>query len=636
MANIREIALRAGVSIASVSRALHNDSKIRPELRDKILKIANDLNYNIDALAHMANIHRSRTIGIILFDYENPWYMLLIQQIERLLRIDGYAVMLVFDDGAPDSFSDCFRRLMDAGAVSILFNSHGALTEQNSNAARQRGIRLYQFISSDRLGLPRFCIDDDYGVEIALRYLLAQGYRKLLYITPGGASIQSVSGILQEYGILPENYTTMDSSHREYLADDIRKIILEKNPDVILVRADHAARAVVQALRDLRLSWPEGIGLVVFDDLPWVSMMNITSIAHPIEILSEMIVRSLLHGIHNREAPEIIPPPVKPFLIERGSAIKPRKVTHMKIPYIAGDYIHVYQPQPDVYHGENTTFFRNGERYDNWICNDFSVIHSGTDWHMIGITHPAPPWFTSLQADMENQKYDVHEAEWQLFHAVSNHATLKESLVPGGFHQAPQILPSPERPNERHEIWAPICWSRGQQYYLIYAPNPMRLAISDDLYNWNLQGPVFFSEMDSSRDPNIMEKDGIYTLVYIMGNSLYVRESTDLRHFSEPRVLIARNDNASMESPILKYIDGWYYLMYCIYDPNDRVNGSYDYRTYVHAARTLDGLSIDSPITNLRAHAPEIFQDEDGDWYIASAEWPNRGVSIAPLKWHEV
>ena len=307
----------------------------------------------------------------------------------------------------------------------------------------------------------------------------------------------------------------------------------------------------------------------------------------------------------------------------------------MKIPYIQGEYVHVYAPQPDVYRGADTTFFQNGTRYDRWVCNDFTVISSGHDWHLIGITHPAPPWFTDLQSDLDNRQYDIHEAEWQLFHAVSRYPTLKESLIPDGFRQAEQILPSPDRPDERPEIWAPICWRHGKEYCLIYAPNPMRLATSEDLYCWKTQGAVFFSEDDYARDPNILAHDGGYTLVYIMGDSLYVRESEDLRHFSEPKLLIRREDGACMESPILKYIDGWYYLMYCIYNPNDRLNGSYDYRTYVHAAKTLQELSFEAPVTQLKAHAPEIFQDECGDWYIASAEWPNRGISIARLGWRE-
>jgi hypothetical protein len=42
---------------------------------------------------------------------------------------------------------------------------------------------------------------------------------------------------------------------------------------------------------------------------------------------------------------------------------------------------------------------------------------------------------------------------------------------------------------------------------------------------------------------------------------------------------------------------------------------------------------LENEVTVVDAHAPEVFQDENGDWFISSAEWPHRGVSIAPLTW---
>jgi hypothetical protein len=306
----------------------------------------------------------------------------------------------------------------------------------------------------------------------------------------------------------------------------------------------------------------------------------------------------------------------------------------MKIPYLIGEYVHVYQPEPDIFHGPDSPSYRTGQRYEEWVPNDFTIVHDGHCWHLIGITHPCPPWFKDVKSDQLGMG-NIHEAEWQLFHAVSRGKTLKDSLVSGGFTQKAQILPAPERPDEIHEIWAPICWKRDDLYYLLYAPTPMRLATSKDLYSWKLCGEAFVCNHPSARDPNIMEENGRYTVVYIQESTLYIRESYDLRTYSEPSVLFDGPQGVSLESPILKYINGLYYLIYCIYNHRDRINGSYDYRTYVHAAKTIKGLYDSPKLATLRAHAPELFQDEQGDWYLASAEWPNRGISIAPMGWKE-
>lgn len=303
-----------------------------------------------------------------------------------------------------------------------------------------------------------------------------------------------------------------------------------------------------------------------------------------------------------------------------------------KKPVLSGPYIPVYRPEPAVYPGPSSPSFRAGQRYDDWVPNDFTVIHDGRHWHLIGITHPRPAGFT----DTTYVENDVHEAEWQLFHAVSRDERLKDSLRERGFRQEPLLLSALQRPHERPEIWAPICRKVQDEYLLLYSPDPMRLAASRDLYAWTCLGEAFRVGCDFARDPNILEKDGLYHVIYLKNQSICLRTSRDLRNYGPETVIFTGPPNVALESPILAFVDGWYYLFYCIYNSADRVNGAYDFRTFVHAAQTLPALQGTQPIARLQAHAPELFQDEDGDWYLASVEWPTRGVSIAPLRWLEM
>jgi beta-fructofuranosidase len=61
--------------------------------------------------------------------------------------------------------------------------------------------------------------------------------------------------------------------------------------------------------------------------------------------------------------------------------------------------------------------------------------------------------------------------------------------------------------------------------------------------------------------------------------------------------------------------------------------GAYQHITYVYQSDDPFHFEVDQEVTQLDAHAPEIFQDEEGAWFISSAEFPVRGVSIAPLEW---
>ena len=112
--------------------------------------------------------------------------------------------------------------------------------------------------------------------------------------------------------------------------------------------------------------------------------------------------------------------------------------------------------------------------------------------------------------------------------------------------------------------------------------------------------------------------------------------SKDLRQWSEPETVVKMPDGVAPESPLMVRYENTYYLFVCgwngIWD-RQSVAGAYQHITYVFASGNRLNFADRQPITTIDAHAPEVFQDEQGDWFISSAEWPRRGVSIAPLSW---
>jgi beta-fructofuranosidase len=88
------------------------------------------------------------------------------------------------------------------------------------------------------------------------------------------------------------------------------------------------------------------------------------------------------------------------------------------------------------------------------------------------------------------------------------------------------------------------------------------------------------------------------------------------------------------ESPSIARYNGTFYLFVCGWNGKwDRkdIQGAYQHKTYVY--QSDDPLWFENEVAVLDAHAPEISQDEAGDWFISSVEWPHRGVSIARLGW---
>jgi arabinan endo-1,5-alpha-L-arabinosidase len=299
-----------------------------------------------------------------------------------------------------------------------------------------------------------------------------------------------------------------------------------------------------------------------------------------------------------------------------GRLVKARGGSVAKSPRVAGEFVCIYRPHGDVFPGPSTENLTAGHWYDDWIANDHSLIQDRHGrWHGFGITGPASPI--------------VHEAEWMAFHIVSTAGSLSQAVERVPWQEHPKVLPPLERPDERRELWAPFVVERSGRYFMFYGPTDMRVATSTDLFTWQPCG-ASFSQSGAARDPWITSINSTYHMVYVGGRSIYLKTSSDLWHWSEPAIEIFRMKVPGVpESPMLVQYGEAFYLFWTVYDGE---NGSYDNRTHVLRAETPCDFQQAEALPGITAHCPELIQDGD-QWFITSAEWPHRGVSIARIDW---
>ena len=297
------------------------------------------------------------------------------------------------------------------------------------------------------------------------------------------------------------------------------------------------------------------------------------------------------------------------------------------IPQQENKFTWVYKPAGDKFYGPDTKSLKEGEWYDQWVPNDHAFI-KGDDgkWHIIGITHP--------YVDPDPKYGGIHQGEYASFHAVSSATEFKESLKESHFSDLPKILPPSDRPGEPLPNHAPFIVKRDGLFYMVYGPSPIRLAVSSDLSKWELKGDLF-SQEGGSRDPNLLLHDGTYYMSYCSQRSVLTRTSKDLMNWSEPKTIFTTS-SFDPESPSLIHQNGTFYLFVCSWNgvwDRKEIQGAYQHKTYVYQSDDLLDFGTGNEIATLNAHAPEIFQDEDGQLYISSVEWPNRGVSVDKLSW---
>ncbi len=317
-----------------------------------------------------------------------------------------------------------------------------------------------------------------------------------------------------------------------------------------------------------------------------------------------------------------------PFLLLQCASNKKEKVY---IPKQHNEFVRVYKPKGDYFYGPDTKSLKEGEWYDDWVPNDHTFI-KGEDglWHIIGITHP--------YVDPNPIYGGIHQGEYASFHAVSTVRSFKEALKENHFEDKAKILPPQDRPGEGVNNHAPYIVRKDGVYHMFYGPSPIRLAISSDLYEWEPKGALF-SQDGGARDPNILFYNKTYHMTYCSQKSVLMRTSKDLINWSEPETIFTANE-FEPESPTLVNFNDSFYLFTSGWDgewDKKEVIGAYQHNTYVYHSKDLTNFGVggEKLLTTLNSHAPEIFQGEDGQWYISSVEWPYRGVSVDKLEWKE-
>lgn len=321
------------------------------------------------------------------------------------------------------------------------------------------------------------------------------------------------------------------------------------------------------------------------------------------------------------------------FLLGCGILLLPFKSIGQSVlvPKQANEFIRIYEPSADYYSGPSTNNLEENKWYGTWVPNDHAFV-KGNDgkWHIFGITHPL--------VETKPLATGIHEGENVSFHAISSAQKFKKTLKNNHYTDLPKVLSPKERPLETVANHAPYIVKKDNLFHMIYGPSPIRLAVSYDLSNWELKGALF-SEIDGARDPNILFHDGIYYVIYCSKREVRLRKSSDLINWSDSKTIFSSNE-FDPESPSLIYFNNSFYLFVCswdgIWDQKD-IQGAYQFKTYVYNSNqpTDFGIGNQKEIGTLNAHAPEIFQGENEQWYISSVEWPFRGVSVDKLYWNK-
>ena len=272
---IQEVARRARVSTATVSRTINNPSLVDPKTAKRVWKVIEKLRYYPNTQARALVSGRSRILGLIVSDITNPFFPELIKGFEDVAIQNGYEILVSSTNYDSARMALCLRRMLERKVEGVAILT----SEMDKNLLDQLAHRNVPMVFLDAgiagEGISKVVVDYAMGVNEAMDHLMSLGHRRIGFIS-GPWALKSARirrtaflrslgayGIDEDKRLVEEGDHTVDGG----LIAMTRMLESKCSPTALLASNDLTAIGAMRAVRRAGLSVPRDISIVCFDDI---------------------------------------------------------------------------------------------------------------------------------------------------------------------------------------------------------------------------------------------------------------------------------------------------------------------------------------------------------------------------------
>ena len=264
---IRTVAAHAGVSKSLVSLVLQNSPRVSDAKRQAVLAAMAELGYRPDPVARSLAERRTRTIGVVIDDLSNPWYVALLDGLSPTLHDNGLRALLADGRTEPEAVSALSDLRVDG---LVLVGTPSASAVEQATALDGRIPTVVAGTREPRLSTVDVVANDDHlGGRLATAHLLDLGHRRIAHIVGEGEVGRlrraGYEAVLTDAGGTPvccDGDWTEAAGHRA-AAELLR---LPERPTAIVAANDLSAVGVLAAADELGLRVPDDLSVVGYDN----------------------------------------------------------------------------------------------------------------------------------------------------------------------------------------------------------------------------------------------------------------------------------------------------------------------------------------------------------------------------------
>jgi DNA-binding LacI/PurR family transcriptional regulator len=307
MATVKDVARRANVSTATVSRIINNQDTVSPEIRERVLTAIQELDYRPSRVARRLRTNSTFVIGLVISDIQNSFYTSLTRGVEDVASANGYSLLLCNTDEDPHRERKYLEVMHEENVAGIILAS--ATENEHEVKLINAGIPV---VALDRVitdvAVDTVLVDNTAGARQAVEHLMARGHRRIGAILgerPITSSIERLAGYeeaLRNSG-LPVDPDLIRRADLRQVDDSTRcaaeLLNLPERPSALFTGNSLITLGALRAINAAGLRIPRDVALVAFDDIPWGEWLDppLTAIRQPTYRLGQTAAEMLLARI---------------------------------------------------------------------------------------------------------------------------------------------------------------------------------------------------------------------------------------------------------------------------------------------------------------------------------------------------
>ena len=334
MANITDVARRAGVSPTTAKRAIRSPELLAPHTLLKVQRAVTELGYEPDQVAATLRRGQSHTVGLIVGSIVEPFFAGLIRAVGKSLRYEGYTLLVADNEYDATNELEQLRAFVGLRLAGLILRpGYGTPNLEYLCRMQARGTAVVEVDHlSPESPFSHVMLDNEGCVRAGVSYLASLGHKRIASlgtfhktILPDERTL-AFPKVMKELGLsLPSEYQRViyPTPHDAYLLTN-ELMQLPEPPTALFSTTGNLALGAFRALKELGLRIPHDVSLLSFDNYPWTQVVDpaVDVIEQPVEAMGAAAARQVVREIRNPgRPPERLR--LSGALIRRGSCSRP-------------------------------------------------------------------------------------------------------------------------------------------------------------------------------------------------------------------------------------------------------------------------------------------------------------------------